>query len=531
MTKPAEQFDVVVAGAGHNSLVTAAYLAKAGLRCLVLEARDVIGGNTATEELTLPGYMHDSCSTAHNLIQASPTLRFDELSLGDLGLEYIEPDPVLHIPFPDGTSLTMWRDIEQTVAGFERFSRSDAVAYRRMMDEYDRIKGVFSAARYTPFGLGPSVEERLADHPDGAMWKKRISSSAWDLISSEFEHPNTRAFMLWMAFMTVQPPQRVGTGQLAFSLAFGRQSNSWIIPKGGSAALPMALGRVIEANGGMVMMGRPVERLIVEQGRCVGVVDQTGEEHRASKAVLSTIHIKHLVDMAPEQSWGSQFTSGVDQWRAGITLCPSHYATSVAPEFDTPEGKVTPVASGVPHSVERMLRIEHDFLVGSVALDDPPLLVLCPTVADPGRAPDGNHTLKVIGFHPYELGGGAARWDEIKDEVAAAHLEHLRRYASNLTDDTILASAVKSPLDLERMNPHNWHGSCHGGDQDLAQMGAFRPVYGWAQHRMPIAGLYQTGATTYPGPSVSAAPGRNAAWVMLDDLGIDRRKVFADANG
>jgi len=94
----------------------------------------------------------------------------------------------------------------------------------------------------------------------------------------------------------------------------------------------------------------------------------------------------------------------------------------------------------------------------------------------------------------------------------------------------ILASAIKSPLELERTNAHNWHGSCHAGDHDLAQSGAFRPVYGWAQHRMPIEGLYQTGATTNPGPSVSAGPGRNAAWVMLDDFGIDRRKVFADVS-
>ena len=525
----AADFDVVVAGAGHNSLVAAAYLAKAGLRCLVLEARPTIGGNTATEELTLPGYLHDSCSTAHNLIQASPTLRFDELGLGDFGLEYIEPDPVVHSPFPDGTSLTMWRDIDQTVAEFDRFSKSDGNAYRRMIEEYDRVKAVFGAARYTPFGMGPTLDERFGTHPEGARWRKRAASSALNIIKSEFEHPNTRAFMLWMSFMTIQPPQRAGTGTLAYSLAYGRQANSWVIPKGGSGELPNALSRVIEANGGHIIAGRRVESLIMENGRCVGVVDETGEEHRASKAVLSTIHIKHLVDMAPHENWGADFTTGVDEWRAGISLCPAHYATTVAPEFDSPEGRIQPMAVGIPHSAERLLRVEYDFLTGKVALDDPPLLVVCPTVSDPGRAPDGNHTLKVMGFHPYELPEGPEHWDEIQDEVAAAHLEHMRRYAPNVTDDTILARSVKSPLELERINSHNWHGSCHAGDQDLAQSGGFRPVYGWAQHRMPIEGLYQTGATTYPGPSVSAGPGRNAAWVMMDDLGIDRSKVFADA--
>lgn len=118
-------------------------------------------------------------------------------------------------------------------------------------------------------------------------------------------------------------------------------------------------------------------------------------------------------------------------------MCPAHYATTEAPSYQTPEGEVIPVASGMAHSVERMLRIEHDFLIGKAALDDPPLLVLCPTVADSTRAPEGGHTLKVIGFQPYDLAEGAETWDDIKVEVAAAHLEHLRRHAPNVTDHTI----------------------------------------------------------------------------------------------
>jgi len=166
-----------------------------------------------------------------------------------------------------------------------------------------------------------------------------------------------------------------------------------------------------------------------------------------------------------------------------------------------------------------MLRVGNEFHRGIVALDDPVLLVVCPTVADPSRAPAGRHTLKVIGFQPYELPQGPAHWDEIEAGVSAANLAQLRRYASNVTDATILGSRVESPLGLERLNRHNWHGSCHGGDMSPAQSGHLRPVPGWAQHRLPIPGLYQTGATTHPGGSVSAAPGRNAAIVLLRDLG------------
>jgi len=131
------EWDVVVAGAGHNSLTAAAYLAKAGFRCLVLEARDRVGGDTSSEEISLPGYVHDTCSTAHNLIQASPMLRDRELPLDEYGLEYLHPDPVVHVPFPDGAWLTQWRDPERTREEFARFSRRDADAFERHQRPHD----------------------------------------------------------------------------------------------------------------------------------------------------------------------------------------------------------------------------------------------------------------------------------------------------------------------------------------------------------------------------------------------------------
>jgi phytoene dehydrogenase-like protein len=520
-------YDVVVAGAGHNSLIAAAYLAKAGLRCLVLEGRPVIGGDTASEELTLPGYIHDSCSTAHNLIQASPTLRNDELGLSRYGLEYLRPDPVVHVPFPDGTSITMWRDLESTVADIARLSNSDAATYRRMIGEYQSIKSLFGAARYTPIGWGESLDQRLEQHPDGSKWRRRIRESAWDVIRREFEHPHVRAFMLWLAFMTMQPPERPGTGALAWSLPYGRQAESWVIPRGGSGALPQALGRLIEELGGSILTGQTVTRLLTEAGRCVGVETATGERFRATQAVLSSIHIKHLMAMAPAEAWDEGFRYGVETWRAGVSMTTAHYAATRPPTFAGPGGELAPLAVGIPVSAERMLRLGFDFNCGEVALDDPPLLVLCPTVEDLSRAPAGGHTIKVIGWQPYELAQGPTHWDDIRMEVAATNLEHLRRYDPELTDEVILGSAVKSPLDLERFNPHNWHGSCHGGDQDAAQADALRPVPGWAQHRMPLLGLYQTGATTHPGASVSGGPGRNAAWVILTDLGYNFEGVIA----
>jgi phytoene dehydrogenase-like protein len=331
--------------------------------------------------------------------------------------------------------------------------------------------------------------------------------------------------MLWMSVMTVQPADRPGTGSLAYSLTYGRQQHSWTLPRGGSAALPLALARLIEEHGGTIVTGKRVAGLVVEDGRCAGVETEDGESYRARRAVVSTIHPKHLVAMAPDELWDDDFRYGVETWRSGLALFPTHLATTEAPAFPVDGGTIAPVASGTAPSVERLLRMGSDAERGLLADDDPVLLVVCATVADASRAPDGRHVLKVIGFQPYELAdGGPARWDEVKEEAAEQNLAQLRSYAPNLTDDKILAREVKSPLDLERMNAHNWHGTCHGGDLSPSQSGALR-----FQPRTPIPGLYQTGATTHPGGSVSAAPGRNTAAVLLQDLGASLETVVARA--
>ena len=137
--------DIIVAGAGHNSLLTACYLAKAGYRCLVLDARSVPGGGAATEELLLPGFGIDTCATGHTMIRVNPALLHDELGLiADYGLRYVEPDPVEQVAFPDGQQFTMWLDRERTIEEVRRFSAADAVAYRRLLDEYDEVKSIFS---------------------------------------------------------------------------------------------------------------------------------------------------------------------------------------------------------------------------------------------------------------------------------------------------------------------------------------------------------------------------------------------------
>ncbi len=521
-----EQYDIVIAGAGHNSLITAAYLGKAGYSCLLLEARPVIGGNTMTEELTLPGFQHDTCSTTHSIFMQSPIWSNQELPLAEYGLEYIQADPVSHVVFPDGTYITQWMDIDRTCQEIAKFSRRDAETYRKMMSEWRSVAPIFNKIRYTPAGWDASLPGLLAEHPQGAMWLRRQALSAWDIINAAFEDWHVKSWMVWFAEGTVQPAERPGTGTLAYSFVSGRQRNGWAIPRGGSGSLPNALRRIIEAQGGTILTNQPVQRLIIEHGRCVGVETASGEQFRARRAVVSSIHVKHLVHMAPAEAWGEAFLYGVETYKAGRTMFVAHYATSEPPRFNVDGGTLELVAAGVAQTADRQLSVGNDFHHGMAGADQPVLLVLTPSVQDASRAPAGKHMIKVISQQPYTLREGCEKWDEIKHEVAANNLAELRKYAPNLTSDKILGSEIRSPLDLERYNSHNWHGSCHGGDMHPSQSETLRPVPGYAQHRMPIPGLYQTGATTHPGGSVTGGPGRNAAMVLLKDLGRDLNEVI-----
>ncbi len=524
--------DIVVAGAGHNSLLTACYLAKAGYRCLVLDARAIPGGGAATEELLLPGFGIDTCATGHTMIRVNPVLSDDELGLAaDYGLRYAEPDPVEQVAFPDGEQFTMWLDRDRTAEEVARFSRADAAAYLRLLDEYDQVKHIFSQAQFTPVGFGPSLEQRLAEHPQGKIWARRRQLSAVQVVRHEFESRHIQAFLLWMAFQVFQPGDEPGSGVLPYAQTSGRQQRSWSIPIGGSGQLTAALTGYLADHGGTVHCGQRVTRLLVEGGRCTGVQTGDGTQYRARTAVVSTIHVKHLRDMAPADAWPAEFHYGVDTYDVGVPGFATYYATTAPPEFQAAGGPRTAVSAGLAGWPEDVIQMGADLRAGRFVAEPPWVLVATPTLADPGRAPAGQHTVKLLSPQVYELPEGRGGWETVKHEHARRQLERLRRAAPGFTDEVILASLVKSPADIEELNPHMIHGAFHGGSRGPAFSGALRPVPGWASHRMPIPGLYQTGGTTHPGGSITGAPGRNAAIVLLSDLGHDPASIMSAPSG
>ncbi|NNE89756.1 MAG: NAD(P)/FAD-dependent oxidoreductase [Silicimonas sp.] len=520
--------DFVIAGAGHNSLITACYLAAAGYSCRILDARPIPGGGCASEELLGPGYAIDTCSTGHTLIQQNPLIRMDELGLvARHGLSYVDPDPVAHVAFPDGEQLTMPLDRDGTVAEIARFSEEDAKSYIRLLNEFDELRPLLGKARAGPIGHVPSLKAILADHPRGGVWSRRMALSAYDIIKREFKEPHVRAFMGWMAFQTAVPIDRAGTGLLAYQIVAPRQARSWSIPKGGSGQLTDALVGFLRDKGAEILCERMVKRLILDDGRCVGVMTADGEAHLATRGVVSTIHVKHLIDMADDDVWPEDFRFGVETYNVGVPFFASYLATTRPPVFETPRGEVTAVSAGYAGWLEDLVQSGRDIYDGRLSKDVNWLLVATPTLADPGRAPEGHHTVKFLTHTIYDLPQeGPGGWKTRKEVFTDRLIETIRRFCPSFTDDVILARLTKSPVDIEAANPHMIQGAPHGGDRSIAFSGEQRPAPGWAAHQMPIKGLWQTGGTTHPGGSITGIPGRNAAMVVLKDIGRDPSEVM-----
>jgi len=318
------------------------------------------------------------------------------------------------------------------------------------------------------------------------------------------------------------PVDAPGSGPLAYSVVFGRQRRSWTIPLGGSGKLTDALVAAIEARGGTVLCGRRVHRLVLRDGRCAGVETETGETFLAREAVVSTIHVQHLLDMAPREAWPEDFVYGVETFDVGVPCTATFLATTRPPEFATPDGPRSAVSAGLASFPEEVIRFNRDLRDGRW-IDDPQwVLVATPTLVDPSRAPDGHHTVKFLAPNSYGF-------PERREEMADRLMRRVQAVCPEFTDDVVLERLVRGPEDIEANNEHMVHGTFHGGDRTLPQSGALRPVPGWAQHRMPIPGLYQTGGTTHPGGSITGGPGRNAAVVLLEDLGTSIEEVVSGA--
>ena len=508
---PAEA-EVVVIGAGHNSLVCAGYLAAAGLHVLVLEASAGPGGNTRTEELTLPGFAHDSCSSAHVLIQNNPLIRDDELELlGRYGLEYLTTDPAVVMPLADGDTLVMRPDLDSTCDEVGRLSPRDGAALRTLMEEWR--DGLATAHGRWSSGLEP------LDDPAGRRYRALRAQSAWDVVHERFEHPVVRDFILWLAMATIQDPRRPGTGFLPSSLTAGRLAYGWSTPVGGSQALPDALIRMVEHHGGHVACSSPVAAIEADAEGVRRVRTTDGRSVRATLGVVAGSHLAQVGSMIEGVDVPDDLQRARASWRPGLSVFAVHAALRDDPAYGDAGVRSAAAALGSSEGFVAQVDAHHR---GEPDARDPWLLVVTQTVADRSRVPtDGGATLKFLTIAPYERRDGRA-WADTKQAYAEQLFDLVRRRATGLDEASILDWRAESPVDVAAHNPFNLGGSCHGGEFHVDG----EVVPGWHSHRTGVRGLYLTGATSHPGGSVSGRPGRNAARTVLADLGINPLTVM-----
>ncbi|MFD0855935.1 phytoene desaturase family protein, partial [Actinomadura adrarensis] len=423
------------------------------------------------------------------------------------GLEYVLTDPAVVLPQADGDALVMHRDIDATADEIARWSKNDAESFRGLLAEWSNG---LSAAHARWNSALPNTNRD---------YQELRGQSAWDVVHDRFTNPTIRSFMLWLALATIQDPRRPGTGVLPSAIAAGRINYGWTTPIGGSSALPAALIRQIEAHGGTVACSSPVDTIDIEHGRAVAVRTRSGQRVKARNAVVSSAHLVHLPDMLSGIDVPSDLSSARDTWRPGLSVFAVHAALRHDLAFPTRNGPIQSVAAGfgTTEGIARQLT--------AVDNGDPWVLVVNQTLIDRTRAPGDAATFKILTIAPYERADGRP-WHETKQAHAEALLALVRSRTQGLEPEDILAVRAESPVDVAAHNQHNLGGSCHGGEF-VTKTGEVIP--GWPTYRTSVPGLYLTGATTHPGGSVSARPGRNTARTVLTDLALNPARVMSQA--
>ena len=537
-------YDVIVIGAGHNGLVCACYLARAGYRVLCLERRHIVGGAVITESDIFPGYNIDTCSAYHVVIHGTPIVA--DLDLASYGLDYIDVDPWAYAPFPNGKSITFYRSVERTCESIARVSAHDAEAYRRFMRTWmpfnELMMAVFTA-NPSPGGIAAAMGKKALRNPrllgsflgrgaGGTLGLFRsIFGNYGQMIKENFESEEMRAALAWLGAQSGPGPDEAASGEL---LAM-QQSLYHLLgvrrPRGGSGGLTKALARCLEAAGGTVRTSAEVERIIVRGGKVVGVRLKNGDEFGAS-VVVSNAHVQTtLLRLTDPADISPTLRRRVENIKVvggfGMTV---RCATNALPRYDAYDFGAHMAGVEDCHSGMQLLCPSFDYLQQAyheAALGLPPtapaVIAMTPSAIDPTLAPDGKQVLYIWAQnHPYDLRNGET-WEAIREREAQKCLDVVARFAPNMRD-AIEGVYIKSPRDLEEIGGlikgHLMHI-----DMSIDQMFMFRPLPELSGYRTPLPGLYLTGASTHPGGGVSGASGRNTARVVLKDTAKRRSRL------
>jgi phytoene dehydrogenase-like protein len=524
----AQKYDAIIIGGGHNGLVTAAYLAKAGRKVLVLERRYVLGGAAVTEEV-FPGFHFSVCSYVVSLLR--PEIIRD-LDLPRHGLEILPLDGTF-TPL-EGDFLWRMNDHARTRREIYRWSPTDAEAYdeygKAMVDMARFVKPILSMVPPDPMSFDVPGLMRLGDMARRFQKLSRanqrdliqlMTMSAADMLDRWFETDPLKATMsasgIIGTFLGVRSP---GTAYVLLHHYMGEIDGafrSWGFSRGGTGGISLAIASAAREAGAEIRTEVPVSRIKVRKGRATGVALENGDEIDADVVVSSVDPNRTFLKLVEPGELDAPFLEEVKRYKLRGSSGKVNLALDALPDFTCLPGRGPHLrgAISISPSVEYMERAFDEAKYGDFS-KRPYIDMVIPSLTDPTVAPPGKHILSCfVQYAPYDLREGT--WDEKREAFGDTVVDTISQYAPNLKK-IILHRQVVTPLDLER----EWgltEGNIFQGELSLEQLFFLRPVPGWARYRTPIRSLYMCGSCTHPGGGIMGANGRLAALEILKDVG------------
>ena len=513
-------YDGIIIGAGQQGLVLGSYMAKCGLDILLVDRRLQYGGALATQELTKPGFYHNSHSINHFHITETPW--FKDLNLEDR-VTYITPRYEFGQPHKDGTALVFGREIEETLANVARFSEKDAKTFREWNRKAEAMTADILLRERFAEPLPQSEREALLSRTAiGRDFLEVTRQEPLAVVRELFENEHVQMLFLfkvslfgtWLVDTTSQTSP-MGSVIRAFDLESGYQ-----LCRGGSANLARGLMETFIATGGTFQPQVDIERIIVEGGRATGIETTEGHTVRAGKFVASAIDVHQTFEkMVGREQLPAPFLQKLDDHQyTGWTLFGVHLALDEMPQFSAaafdPNVQLAQKWSLGAESIDELMSAVHDVNAGVppkiIQFGSGPLSVL-----DPTQAPPGKHTTYAWHLMPRHPDIGTQSYEDFKEEFSEKIIDRFAEYAPNLTRDKIIGKHVYTAEEYTQEFPNMVNGDIF--------MGAFRAeqvMYNHFGYRSPIKNLYMAGSATHPGGGISGGPGYIAAGVIARELGL-----------